>query len=172
MPISAIQHRISISNVGCTFRKSSLLNNKTHSNHTSIFMSIFIIYLFLFDTLNCYKPTNAQCNKMYNFRPIFYIKSEVNFPFSNSKYIPIPHSIHNKHMRIVNGNTNKNKNLDILHINKGSSILDNCLHNIDHLINKYKPDILHLAEANPTRTLCMLTPLILLQLLATVLPPS
>ena len=80
--------------------------------------------------LGSYQSTNAQCNKSC-FLSSFYNNLRVNTPFLKFNCIPMLHSLHNTNFRIVNGNINKNRRLNILHINKGSSLFENCLHSIE-----------------------------------------
>ena len=68
----------------------------------------------------------------------------------NLIFNPIPplHKYNNKLQKILYGNRNFPKSINILHVNKGNSKFKNKLCDIDRIISKYSPDIIHIAEAN------------------------
>ena len=54
----------------------------------------------------------------------------------------------NKINHILNGNIGNNKSLSILHWNKGSTHFHNKFNDLSYIIDRYKPDIMTLCEAN------------------------
>ena len=61
---------------------------------------------------------------------------------------PLSHKDRNELQKIYNGNRCCTKSINIVHFNKGNSKFENRLSDIDRVISKYKPDIIHIAEAN------------------------
>ena len=49
---------------------------------------------------------------------------------------------------IKNGNSNRKQSINIIHWNKGKSLFQNKLNDIDTILEKYKPHIISLCEAN------------------------
>ena len=51
---------------------------------------------------------------------------------------------------MVNGNTENIKHINVVHCNKGNSLFENSIDKVSYILDKYSPDILHIAESNVT----------------------
>ena len=121
MPISNVQFRHQISNP--TFYQGD--RKKYQMNITQgLNMPILLLFIYLilhFNTIGPIGYTYAEyddCNfwvKLNKIRPLTYF------------YIPKSHKINNKFQRMVNGNTENIKHINVVHCNKGHSLFENSI---------------------------------------------
>ena len=85
----------------------------------------------------------------FNFNNIFYIFIIYLAIYNTASYDQSIKSSNNKNAHVTNGNkTINNKSLNFLHFNKGPSYFHNKINDIHEIIDKYKPNIFSISEAN------------------------
>ena len=110
-----------------------------------IFLASFLHSEYM--THNQYHSYYLNTNNISNYLPKTYTKNDV-FAHLNKNHTEIIHyntrKRNNKMQHIKNGNYH----LNILHWNKGNTLFTNKITHIDQIMDKYRPHIISLCEAN------------------------
>ena len=156
MPISAQQYRTKIASLNNqikTISKPKIYNFQYEKNLNPL--KYFIITLLVISSLSILSYNIIDHLDATNCNSCINNTFDVDYSGETLHYfLPIAHKVHNKYIKIINGNIEKNScsfsKLKVVHCNKGSSLFINSLQTINDIIDNYKPDILCLAEANVT----------------------
>lgn len=151
MPTSYLQHRISIGN-NSSFKdkpiKHNLKNNEI--NLTFCFKNKMVLILI---TLLVGVYIN-ECHILINKSHFKSKRLRINVQYYNSDKSSVTENVYEKVLQAKSNKINysaygnKNNTLKLLQLNKGSSNFENKINDVQNIINKYKPDIMCLSEAN------------------------
>ena len=120
---------------------------KLHIILMTLITTDILMSLTMLNYTNTHRLTNTYDSYEYSTNRTTYI-TDGHFVYIYSNPLPLGHKYFNKLIKIINGNRANFKSLNIFHINKGNAKFENKLSDIDNIISKHNPDILHIAEAN------------------------
>lgn len=162
MPVDYIHHRIKIAKLSPTFKnlKPKIINQrlkvKVYSAMNLKMSIILMIWLnLLFLTLNFksnsseyYKPVKCNHGAYYNNIPNYKNNCTLDNRIIENSYAKIKQKLNNKINHIINGNKLKNTKLNLMQYNKGNANFENKINAINDIIQKHKPDVMCISEAN------------------------
>ena len=145
MPNNYLQHSIGIESVApvCMNKNTNIFSGiKCKVRYCKLHNYFAIIFLIIFTAASA---SNHIYNHSYNIDNNNNIGTILNCHSGHKLYIK---SNINHINKMINGNTNSDKNLKIMQYNIGNSNFENSIHKLQHIIQNHQPDIMCISEAN------------------------